>query len=278
MWTRKRQQNPTSFREWGLDSLSPYQPLGQKVIPWTSLVFTQKTVRNLSKLGGEVKEENPPTTQAPSSKLLRNTVDSGADVILLKPISTAALVSRIEMLVGERKPFVVTCDYIGPDRRKSSDRPSTVPFLDVPNLLSAKARGEGISKVESQIPKMISELNSQKLDRYVTQFRWLANALTEEVEKHGVSETFYEHLNRLTEVAEDATIRSRGTAHANMAVHCKSLIELSASLHQIAKGPDAKKVVPSELAKLEQIASAIQADFVNRSEAIAAKRAQKSGK
>src|ERR1700744_2720127 len=57
-----------------------------------------------------------------SATLIAKVVDSGADDMLLRPFSTALLQSRIETHIQRRKGFVVTTDYIGPDRRKDQTR------------------------------------------------------------------------------------------------------------------------------------------------------------
>ena len=52
-----------------------------------------------------------------SASLITKVVNSGADDLLLRPFSTALLGSRIEAHVDRRKSFVITTDYVGPDRR-----------------------------------------------------------------------------------------------------------------------------------------------------------------
>src|SRR4051794_33287882 len=64
------------------------------------------------------------TTWAPSADLVRRVADCGTDDLLVKPTSPALLMSRVGALANLRKPFVVTADYIGPDRRKDPGRGS----------------------------------------------------------------------------------------------------------------------------------------------------------
>ncbi|MBK0572118.1 response regulator receiver protein, partial [Klebsiella pneumoniae] len=58
-----------------------------------------------------------------SGALVSRVVNSGADDLLLRPFSTTLLGQRIETHVERRKGFVVTTDYVGPDRRKDLTRP-----------------------------------------------------------------------------------------------------------------------------------------------------------
>jgi len=70
---------------------------------------------------------------------IRHAVDSGADHILVKPVSIESLLERVALLIRKRKPFVVTCDYIGPDRRREPRPEPSAPLIEVPNALRAKA-------------------------------------------------------------------------------------------------------------------------------------------
>jgi DNA-binding response OmpR family regulator len=49
---------------------------------------------------------------------VREMRDAGVTEILAKPISPAALLSRIELVYGAPRPFVKHEDYAGPDRRR----------------------------------------------------------------------------------------------------------------------------------------------------------------
>src|SRR3546814_312460 len=78
-------------------------------------------------------------------QLVRRVVDAGADDLLVKPLSTRIILDRIETVALHRKPFVVTSDYIGPDRRKAvARRDSNVPLIEVPNPLREKMLGRPI--------------------------------------------------------------------------------------------------------------------------------------
>ncbi len=47
--------------------------------------------------------------------------DAGIDEILAKPISAKALLVRINAVTHERRPFVRSASYVGPDRRRRND-------------------------------------------------------------------------------------------------------------------------------------------------------------
>src|SRR6202012_822917 len=72
-----------------------------------------------------------------SASLITKVVNSGADDLLLRPFSTALLGSRIEAHVARRKGFVITTEYVGPDRRKEPGR-GAIDLFDPPNSLKMK--------------------------------------------------------------------------------------------------------------------------------------------
>lgn len=73
--------------------------------------------------------------------IVRRIIDAGADDLLVKPLSTQAISDRIQALAEKRKPFVVTADYIGPDRRAGKRSENDGPLIVVPNGLRAKLDG-----------------------------------------------------------------------------------------------------------------------------------------
>lgn len=76
-------------------------------------------------------------------------LNTGPDDVLIAPTSVGAIHSRILTRVQRRKPFIVTSEYIGPDRR--INRPLDVGneplVVSVPNPLRAKVKGEGLSNL-----------------------------------------------------------------------------------------------------------------------------------
>ena len=74
-------------------------------------------------------------------RLVRSIVNSGADDFLAHPYSTTNMGDRIKELVYNRKPFVVTEEYFGPDRRTAEVRANDAGTVEVPNALRARVEG-----------------------------------------------------------------------------------------------------------------------------------------
>src|SRR5215469_12805695 len=105
-----------------------------------------------------------------STTMINRVVSSGADDLLLRPFSTALLGSRIETHVERRKNFVITTDYVGPDRRKDVGRLSSAEYFEPPNSLKMKAKDRLPNDViarrlDTELKSARERLSSEKLRR-----------------------------------------------------------------------------------------------------------------
>jgi len=80
------------------------------------------------------------TAWAPSASFTKEILRSGADGLLMRPFSAALLDQRIRTHVVHQKPFIVTDDYIGPERR-SAGRSQGALSVAPPNSLKTKVEG-----------------------------------------------------------------------------------------------------------------------------------------
>ncbi len=111
----------------------------------------------------------------PDGERARRLVDSGADVIIIKPVSVSTLYGKIGQIIGGRKPFVVTSDYIGPDRR-SAPRPGAmvVPQIVPPSSLKQRALGKIDDNLHFRaVANVWTEVSTQKIERQIYQVGWL---------------------------------------------------------------------------------------------------------
>ncbi|MBF0129709.1 MAG: response regulator transcription factor [Alphaproteobacteria bacterium] len=101
-------------------------------------------------------------------------LNSGADHIVVKPISPKALFDRIAALIARRRPFVATSTYIGPDRRSGSrndEGTQEIPVFTVPNTLKLKAEKKNIDPEELQrvISAALDTIDGEMLDKLAFQ-------------------------------------------------------------------------------------------------------------
>jgi CheY-like chemotaxis protein len=208
-------------------------------------------------------------TAQPTPEIVKSVVNSGADDLISKPVSSAHLLKRIEALILARKPFVVTSEYIGPNRRQANDRPEEIPLIDVPNVLRIKAIGESEALINEQaIADAVDEINIQKLERYSIQIVWLIDRLVPMLQGADGDQQVEQFVNRLLYVAEDTSRRMVGTKYEHVSDLCQSLIKVTQNVRTSLPSPDTKDV-----RLLPQISKAIGQGFDREEGTAAAARA-----
>jgi DNA-binding response OmpR family regulator len=135
--------------------------------------------------------------------LINRVVSSGADDLLLRPFSTALLGSRIEAHIERRKGFVITTEYVGPDRRKDVVRASNIELFEPPNSLKMKAKdklsADVIAKrLDSELKAARDKISSEKLRRDSFQVCILWRLMQETRGEEGGQPAELEKLHELT--------------------------------------------------------------------------------
>jgi DNA-binding response OmpR family regulator len=194
-------------------------------------------------------------SREPTPAMVKRVIDSGADVLLGKPVSAEQLTSRIRILVENRKPFVVTSDYIGPDRRKSADRASNVPLVEVPNALRMRLAGGRLpSNMHQTVNKAAQQLNLMKLERLGFQIGYLIERIVPALESGAWPDTrAVEFLEHLTGVAEEAARRCNGTPVDHVADLCRSMVKVARAILAATGAP-----VPRDVRLLQPLSEAIR--------------------
>lgn len=176
------------------------------------------------------------TTWSAEQTVVRQIVDSGADDLLIKPLSIRALLERVETVGMNRKPFVVTSDYIGPDRRKASARRgSTVPLIEVPNPMRAKMTGEPIdARLLQQAIMMTNEqVNQQRLRASAFRISFVAEQILPHYKAQEMpDENMLTMLNDLIASTEDIQHRVVGTDFAHVGQICERLLVPTRQMQQ----------------------------------------------
>jgi len=175
---------------------------------------------------------------------VRQVIDSGADDLLIKPINTNELLKRIKRLVRARKSFVVTSDYIGPDRRENARMESSdVPLFDVPNKLQVKATGNGLVNTptfQKTIDIAIAGINERKMTCHAQQLVYLAEHIVAPFHKGLAGDHLYEQVDRAAYVATDLARRMEGTRFSHVSELCASLLRVINSIRSAGDKPAIK--------------------------------------
>lgn len=184
------------------------------------------------------------TIWEPTQEVVRRVASSGTDDIMVKPLSPGQILDRIKVLVRARKPFVVTSDYIGPDRRKDESRESEIPQIEVPNTLRSKIQGEKIDRaaLAKAIENAQESINDQKLKRNAFQVAFLVEVVLPEFKKREISGTLLSGLDKLLEIGRDTAARVKGTKWNHISELCSSLMRVTSSLRDTVEQPEKKEI------------------------------------
>jgi len=194
------------------------------------------------------------TTWRPSESLVRRVVESGADDLLVQPASRSQLRSRIDGLTFNRKPFIITARYIGPDRRNLA--PSEMlarTAVNVPNLLLAKASGDkDAGELQRAVDAAVSSVNKDKLSRNAVHIGTLVKQILAAYDAESIDGHLVDLLGNLIVTTQDATRRLTGTPLAAASKLCDALVQVTKRMEQSFRTPEKK-----DLRLLPQLAISI---------------------
>lgn len=197
------------------------------------------------------------TTDNPSEMAVQHLICCGADDVILKPLQAGALVRRIERLISGRKPFAVTNDYIGPDRRDAM-RPGEadpLPLIEVPNPLQAKILNLITqSMLQQAIMDCWTRINECKIERHSAQIEWLVKPILNAYANGSVDGTTAGQLALLLGSAKSLSARLAGTRFDHVGKLAVTLIDVTRRIGGPGKATD-----PRALDLLPRVSSAIAA-------------------
>jgi len=170
-----------------------------------------------------------------STALVRSVLDSGADDLLLRPFSVAQLGQRVRAHIERRKSFVITTDYIGPDRRKDeSDRDANIERYQPPNSLRMKA-ADGLSgdavaaKLEGELRTAREVFGTEKLRRDAFQICVLWRLLQGYLPGAAI---YDRDLEKLTGLTQSVSARCLGTEVDGAVKWCDEILASIDGLHK----------------------------------------------
>ncbi len=182
-----------------------------------------------------------------SNGLVNMVLNSGADDLLLRPFSVTQLGQRVRVHIERRKGFVITTDYIGPDRRRDGNRGSNIELYQPPNSLKLKAAdglsGEEVAaRLDGELRTAREVFGSEKLRRDAYQICVLWRLL----QGYGPGVAQYDlDLAKLTGLTQSVSSRAMGTDQAAAVQWCDEIlsaidglnkgVDRNASLHLLGK-------------------------------------------
>jgi len=185
--------------------------------------------------------------------LVQRALNCGADDLITRPFSVDFLGARIKAHTEARKQFVVTSDYIGPDRRRNKNgRPNTTTLIDVPNTLSVRAQepqgaARPLAELIDEIKQASVKVDAERARRDAFQVSFLLRFLKESLAAVAPLEN---DLKRLEAVIKDMTPRVHGPEADAVQKHADELvIEIAGAL--------SGESVAARLDKMDEVAGAL---------------------
>ncbi len=189
------------------------------------------------------------TTWRRDASIITQAVNSGADDLMARPVSTGLLGERIRLHVERRKAFVVTSDYIGPDRRRVP-RPGDAPGMDVPNLLKLRASDtatddEIVRRIAQSVAAGKKKLNTEKVRRDAVQLCLQWHMLER---RRSDAHDYAEILGRIGQVASEIKNRALLLRQDAVPGWCDSIEDSVRTLLELARAAapdgDARRKAP----------------------------------
>ena len=149
---------------------------------------------------------------------VRTTIDSGVDDLLVVPFAPDQLIKRVQGLVARRKPFVVTHDYVGPERRgaQRTNAPSATQFT-VPNPLAHCIKGLSEGRYHAEVEMAREKVFGERVKRLAAHTEWEAKGLVAALRGGPAPDDMVPRLYKLEQVAEELLMRlGKGVQNATI--------------------------------------------------------------
>ncbi len=184
---------------------------------------TVKAIRN-GQLGRDPFLPVMVVADSPNAEEAALLIDSGVDGVLVRPLSVGKITDRLRRLTLHRQPFVVTSDYIGPDRRTAPREPKpgevVVPLLPVPNALHDRIVAN-LPLAARNAPRAAAweEVMRQRLFRCADSMRLLAGRSFPLAMQGDINDRVLEDMRRIADLAEVAWKRLETEGQEPLARH-----------------------------------------------------------
>lgn len=161
--------------------------------------------------------------------LVGRVIEAGADDLLLPPWQGRAVMERLDNFAHGRKPFLVTHDYVGPERRSFFREGEPMPAtLQVPNPVQWLSSGkDDRAAFRKKVEQALEAVNVRKIKSHGTQLRRLADQIVEAFAQGGHI-AILPLAQSLLHSAEDLERRAANTEFA-------PAIELAAGLRTLCE-------------------------------------------
>ena len=200
------------------------------------------------------------TIRESTAETVRRLIDAGVDDLIRMPASIDRVFESIANSARRRRPFVITYEYVGPQRpvrnaRKRIAEPT--PGIRVPNTLKSRAF-DGVSEesVRALVEAAVKKMVDQQLASCGNEIGNLAKRVAETYASIDGSERNQQmrgSLNRMAVVANDLRSKATGTSSESVSDLAATLIPIT---QRILDAPAGRALIEVQL--LSQLAAAVR--------------------
>jgi DNA-binding response OmpR family regulator len=160
-----------------------------------------------------------------NDEAVKRAILAGADDVMIKPVSPGKLLERVAHLSMNRLPFIATTDYVGPERRRQTERASQIRQLNVVNTFKAKLEGRRMSQAElsREVEANMNEVMAARLDSHGLKLGWICGLILKAYEEKNVTKELEERLLILVSVLEDAARTARVLGEPELSQICTQM-------------------------------------------------------
>jgi len=171
------------------------------------------------------------TTWRLDQEMISAALEAGIDDLVARPFSTAMLQKRAAAQLEARKPFVVTSDYVGPDRRTGQREDSApVPLIEVPNTFKEKVvNGASPEEAFAAVQEARQDVGHKRIERLAIHIGILAQFLHDSAQANGgtvVDGQEGADLDAMRTALETLTEKASGTKHHAVIGLCDALMKI----------------------------------------------------
>ncbi|MGE4063637.1 MAG: cyclic nucleotide-binding domain-containing protein [Rhodospirillaceae bacterium] len=174
---------------------------------------------------------------------VKRAMQAGTDDIIIKPVKEEQLLQRLKRVTVNRAAFVVTSDYLGPDRR-AKNRPSSIRRINVLNTMLEKANGRDVDvgNIREAVDGSMNEVLQARLDSHGYRLGFVCNLILEAYETKQITGDVREKLQVLVDLLKDAAKTAERLEERELALLCGSLSRDVAAIAERYETPSAKDI------------------------------------
>lgn len=185
---------------------------------------------------------------------LQQAIGTGVDDIIVKPLTPERVQERLKLVTFHRQPFIVTDDYMGP-QRKNMELKGRVRRISVLNTMLEKVNGREFDKsaLRSAVEGSLQQVLQAKLDRQSFRLGEVCERLVNAYDNAAITEDVQNDLIMLADVLGEASAVASKLRDAQLSALCD---QLSDNVRGIAEHYD--DVTPGEIDLIRKVTQAFK--------------------